>query len=204
MKKYKGLLITMVLSISLIFSSCSNALKYDFKQMESELKGLDVVVQTYDENSNIIDRIEGKSVSVSNEDKFDVKNEEGNTISKSSVIGLTIGGKSMVHTGSSLLMYEKGLTDIFDKFSKTVDIKNFDRSTPFLNRMVNDFKNLTTGKNKVILIRSQSGFPLATFVGNNVSYFSTDIEKSTGIIIDGKYLFIYRCDYSIYDLELIQ
>ena len=91
-----------------------------------------------------------------------------------------------------------------NEFSKKVDIENIDRSSPFLNKMVNDMKNLTTGKSKIILIRSQSGKPLATFYGDKVSYFATGIDKSTGIQIDGKYLFIYRCDYTIYDTELLK
>ena len=110
----------------------------------------------------------------------------------------------MLHVGSSLILREKGLTDVFDEYSKKVDIENQDRSVPFLNSMLNDFKNLTTGKSKVILIRSQSGKPLATFIGDEVSYFATDIDKSTGLIIDDQYLFIYRCDYTIYDLELLE
>ena len=84
-----------------------------------------------------------------------------------------------------------------------VDLNSFDRSVPFINRMVNDLQNLTTGKEKIVLIRSQSGQPLATFAGDNVSYFATEMDKSTGIMIDGKYLFIYRCDYTIYDLALL-
>ena len=70
--------------------------------------------------------------------------------------------------------------------------------------MVNSWGNITTGRSKVVLVRSQSGKPLATFAGDEVSYFSTGIDKSTGIMIDGKYLFIYRCDYSIYDTELLK
>jgi hypothetical protein len=69
--------------------------------------------------------------------------------------------------------------------------------------MVNGVKNLTTGQKLLILIRSQTGKPLATFAGKDVSYFTTDIDKSTGFIIDGKYLFVYRCDYTVYDLALL-
>ncbi len=86
---------------------------------------------------------------------------------------------------------------------QTVDLNNFNKSVPFVNRMVNDMQNLTTGKAKIVLIRSQSGQPFATFAGNDVSYFVTEIDKSTGIMIDGKYLFVYRCDYTIYDLALL-
>jgi hypothetical protein len=110
----------------------------------------------------------------------------------------------MVHVGSSLIIADKGLPDVFNEFTKKVDIKNFNRSTPIINRMVNDMKNYTTGQSLLILVRSQSGIPLAAYVGNKVGYFATDIDKSTGLVIDGKSLFIYRCDYTMYDLSLLQ
>jgi hypothetical protein len=202
-KKARGLILIIgIFSITLI-SGCA-LFKNEIGKMMETLKGRDAIVQTYDEESNIIDKIEGKSISVTSEDKFDTKDENGKTVKQSSVISLTIGGKSMVHVGSSLVLYEKGLTDVFNEFAKTVDIKSLDRSTPFINRMVNDMKNITTGKSKAVLVRSQSGKPLATFVGDKVSYFATGIDKSTGILIDGKYLFIYRCDYTIYDMELLK
>ena len=196
--------VLIVLLISCLTLSGCNWFSNELGKFERALKGQEVIIQTYDEESNIIDRIEGTSVSINADDAFDLTDAEGNTVEKSSVINLTIGGKSMLHVGSSLILREKGLTDVFDVYSKKVDIENQDRSVPFLNSMLNDFKNLTTGKSKVILIRSQSGKPLATFIGDEVSYFATDIDKSTGLIIDDQYLFIYRCDYTIYDLELLE
>lgn len=203
MKKIKTKVLIGIICAATLISGC-NAFKNELGKMREALKGRTAIIQTYDEESNIIDQIKGRSVSITSENKFDIKNEDGQTTNKSSVISITVGGKSMVHVGSSLIMYEDGLINVFDEFAKTVDVKNFDRSIPFLNKMINNMKNFTTGKDKVILIRSQSGKPLATFVGNNVSYFATDIEKSTGILIDGKYLFIYRCDYTIYDMELLK
>ncbi|AHM57560.1 ATPase (PilT family), putative (plasmid) [Peptoclostridium acidaminophilum DSM 3953] len=200
MRKIK-LVILGIVSMALL-SGCNLAQK-EFGEVENTFKGREAVIQTYDEESNIIDQVRGKSISVTSEDKFATKDTEGNITQESSVISLTVGGKSMVHVGSSLIVYEKGLVDIFNEYSKTVDVKNTDRSIPFLNRMINDMKNITTGKSKIVLIRSQSGKPLATFAGENVSYFATEIDKSTGIIIDGKHLFVYRCDYTIYDAELL-
>lgn len=202
MKKIKSTIIIGVICATTLMSGC-NLFKNELGKMKEKLKGRTAIVQTYDEESNIIDQVKGRSISISSENKFDIKNEEGETTKKSSVISLTIGGKSMVHVGSSLIMYEDGLTNVFDEYAKRVDVKNFDRSVPFVNRMINDMRNITTGKSKAILIRSQSGKPLATFVGDDVSYFATDIDKSTGILIDGQYLFIYRCDYTIYDMELL-
>ncbi|WP_042347392.1 DUF5052 family protein [Bacillus massiliigorillae] len=202
MKRKISILVSVILCIS-ILSGC-NWFSNELGKLERALKGQEVVIQTYDEESNIIDRVKGKSVSISADEKFDLKDSEGNKVEKSSVISLTVGGNSMLHVGSSLIMREQGLTDVFDEYAQKVDINNNDRSVPFINNMINEVKNLTTGKKKVILIRSQSGKPLATYVGDKVSYFATDVDKSTGLLIDGKYLFIYRCDYTIYDMELLQ
>lgn len=198
----KQLSAVVLIALMVLLSGC-NFLSNEIGKMKEALKGREAIIQTYDEESNVIDRVEGRSISISSEDKFDQTDGEGKTINKSSVISVTVGGDSIVHVGSSLILYEKGLTDVIEEYAKTVDIQNTERSIPFINRMINDMKNLTTGKSKVILIRSQSGKPLATFVGNDVSYFATGIDKSTGILIDGEYLFIYRCDYTIYDLSLL-
>ncbi|MGM9928109.1 MAG: DUF5052 family protein [Bacillus sp. (in: firmicutes)] len=202
MKRKCGLLIIAIIC-TFTLSGC-NWFSNELGKLERALKGQEVIIQTYDEESNIIDRVEGKSVSINADEQFDLKDAEGNTVEKSSVISLTVGGNSMLHVGSSLIMHEKGLTDVFDEYAQKVNIENVDRSTPFINSMINEMKNLTTGKSKVILIRSQSGKPLATFVGDDVSYFATDIDKSTGLLIDDQYLFIYRCDYTIYDIDLLQ
>ena len=202
MKHTKKLLLVLVLAAS-ILGGC-NWLEYKFGSIKEQFVGRELTIQTYDENSQLIDRVSGKSVSIEADDDFSLKDIDGNTVEKSSVLSITVGGDQMLHVGSSLIAFEDGLTNIFDEYIQTVDIESFDRSVPFVNRMINDLQNLTTGKEKVVLIRSQSGQPLATFAGDDVSYFATEIDKSTGIMIDGKYLFIYRCDYTIYDLALLK
>lgn len=202
--KVKLLIFLIIISTIVTAASGCNFLDNEVGKMKEALIGRQAIVQTYDEDSQIIDRIEGSSISISRDTKFDQTDEDGKTTKTSSVIDITIGGKQIVHVGSSLILYEKGLTNVFDEYSKKVSVKDFDRSIPFINEMMNDMTNYTTGKNRAILVRSQSGKPLATFVGNNVSYFSTEIPNSTGILIDGKYLFIYRCDYTIYELSLLK
>ena len=199
-KKYS--LIAVIIAATLVLSGC-NWLEYKLGSLKEQFVGRELTVQTYDENSQMIDRVQGKSVSIEADEDFSLKDANGDTVEKSSVLNITVGGKQMLHVGSSLIAYEDGLQNIFEEYVQKVDLNSFERSVPFINRMVNDLQNLTTGKEKVVLIRSQSGQPLATFAGNDVSYFATDIDKSTGIMIDGKYLFIYRCDYTIYDLALL-
>lgn len=201
MKKYS--LLVMIVALTVVLSGC-NWLEYKFGSLKEQFVGRELTIQTYDENSQMIDRIQGGSVSIESDENFSLKDVDGNTVEKSSVLNITVGGKQMLHVGSSLIAYENGLQNIFEEYVQTVDMNNFDKSVPFINRMVNDLANYTTGKAKVVLIRSQSGQPLATFAGDDVSYFATDIDKSTGLLIDGNYLFVYRCDYTIYDLALLK
>ncbi len=191
-----------MIAAMLVLSGC-NWIEYKIGSLKEQFVGRELTVQTYDENSQMIDRVQGKSVSIEADEEFSLKDVNGDTVEKSSVLNITVGGKQMLHVGSSLIAYEDGLQNIFEEYVQQVDLNSFNRSVPFINRMVNDLQNLTTGKEKIILIRSQSGQPLATFAGDDVSYFATEIDKSTGILIDGKYLFIYRCDYTIYDLALL-
>lgn len=190
----KRILIFFVLLVVLV--GCQD-LQIWFKGFEQTFKGLEMVMQTYDENSEIIDRIEGRSISIKRDKRFDSEN------SSSQVLQITVGGSEVTHVGSSLVLYETGLENVFESYLQTVDVESLDRSIPFINRMVFDFKNGFTGKEKVILIRSQNGTPLATFAGDKVSLYATEVPQSTGLLVDGKYLFIYRCDYTIYDLALL-
>lgn len=203
MKKFSKIGLCLCAIFILTITGCTS-LKYFSNNFEQALKGRDAIITTYDETSQVVDKIEGKSISISPDNKFAIKDMEGNTIQKSGVLSITVGGKQMVHVGSSLIIADKDLPDVFNEFSKAVNVKNFNRSIPIINKMVNDMKNYTTGQSLLILVRSQSGIPLAAYVGKSVGYFSTDIDKSTGLVIDGKALFIYRCDYTMYDLSLFQ
>jgi hypothetical protein len=203
LKNFKIICVSvLVVSLLLLTTGC-NWFSNEMGIMKSALKGREAIIQTYDEESNIIDRVEGKSIDIGADGSFEITDNEGSTVQKSGVMNITVGGKTMMHVGSSLILSEKGLTNVFEEYAKTTNLANNDRSIPFVNKMVNSVKNLTSGQKLLILVRSQSGKPLATFVGNDVSYFTTDIDKSTGFLVDGKYLFIYRCDYTVYDLSLL-
>ncbi|WP_415276807.1 DUF5052 family protein [Clostridium perfringens] len=192
-----------VIIISFVLTGC-NLFDNEMGELKSAFNGREAIIETYDENSNVIDRIQGKSIDVNTDDEFKQTDEKGNTIKKSSVLNITVGEKQIIHVASSLVMHETDLVNIFEDYNKKIDVQNNDNSTPIIDRIINSAKNITIGKSKIILIRSQSGQPLATFAGDNVSYFATGMDKSTGILIDGKYLFIYRCDYTIYDKDLLE
>lgn len=195
--KKKATAFTLILSM-FILVGCQD-LSIFFKGFEEEFKGLEMTIQTYDEESQMIDKIIGKSIMIERDSTFDSDWESAD----SSVIQVTIGENELHHVGSSMIIAERGLENVFDEYAKTIDVQNMQRGIPIVNSMINDFRNSFTGKKKVILIRSQNGTPLATYAGDNVSLYKTSVPKSTGLLIDGKYLFVYRSDYTIYDLDLI-
>lgn len=194
----RSVLIVLALSVVLL-TGCQDIANM-FKGFEENFKGLEMTIQTYDEESNVIDKITGKSVSIKRDTEFDTDSESKD----SSVMKITVGSNEMHHVGSSMIIAETGLENVFEEYTKTVDIENLDRGVPFINTMVNDVKASFTGKEKVILIRSQNGTPLATYSGDKVSLYKTGVPKSTGILIDDQYLFIYRADYTIYDIDMVQ
>ncbi|MFW7367315.1 DUF5052 family protein [Vagococcus fluvialis] len=204
MKKMSKLLKTLpvLVLLTVLLSGCTDLLNWgkDFKQ---DFKGLNMVIQTYDNDSQLIDSIKGESVKIEKDTTFDRKDSEGETRKESKVLSITVGGENMTHVGSSLIAYEDGMTNVFEEYAKTVKIDNQNKSVPMLNSMVNEFQNDFTGKSKTILIRSQNGSPLATFTGDSIRMSDTDVPSSTNFLIDGKRLFVYRCDYTVYDNKLL-
>lgn len=204
MKVKKILLGTFVLGGILLMAACQDV-GMTSKAIQEKVDGLSMTVKTYDENSQVIDTVSGKSLMIDRDARFDSTDSDGTSKNDSSVVDITIGKSEMIHVGSSMIIQEQGLTDIFNQYAKTVNITNEDtRGLPFMNKLINRYKDSFEGKKRVILIRSQNGTPLATFAGNKVTPYSTDVPKSTALLIDGHLLLIYRCDYTIYDKDLLE
>lgn len=204
MKLQKKIMLSVVLGLSLVSLSACQSISNWWKNTKEEWIGLEMTVRTYDENSQLIDEMSGRSLSISRNEEFDSVDAEGYSNADSSVLKVTLGNYEIDHVGSSLIAAEEGLEDLFAKYQTTVDMSNYDHAVPVVNRMVSSLRNDFTGKAKVVLIRSQNGTPLATYVGDSVSLYASDAPKTSELLIDGKRLIIYRCDYTIYDRELLE
>ena len=86
----------MVIVVLIALTGCQD-LKFFFKDFEQSWKGLNMVVQTYDVQSQVIDKIEGRGISIKRDKKFD---SEDDTID-SQVLNITVGRSEMHHVGSS-------------------------------------------------------------------------------------------------------
>ena len=200
----KKIMLSLVFVFSLLSLSACQSIQNWWKNTKEEWIGLEMTVRTFDESSQLIDEMSGKSLSIERNADFDSVDAEGNSNADSSVLKVTIGQYEMDHVGSSLIAAEEGLEDLFAKYQKTVTVEEEGKAIPVVNRMVSQLKNDFTGKAKVILIRSQNGTPLATYAGDKVSLYTSDAPKTSELLIDGKRLIIYRCDYTIYDRQLLE
>ena len=194
--------IAIVLSVFLI-TSCASLSKW-FEDLNRELKGVHATMSTYTQDGTIIDRISGDSFSFTRETTFDTKDGEGRSNKDSSVIKVSIGGDHILHVGSTLILAEDGLKDVLSQKEMKIELDNTEPGMPWLNNMVSKYRNIWQGKAKTIIIRSQDGLPIATFVGNTVEIFSSDVPKTTYFRVDGKMLLVYRADYTVYDNNLLK
>jgi hypothetical protein len=204
MKNLKRVVVVGLIAIGLVTMTGCQKVSFWLKNFQQNFTGISMTVRTFDEDSRVIDEITGRNVSIKRDKTFDTENSDGTANSDSSVLKLTVGSNELTHVGSSMVVSEKGLKDVFDEYAQTVDVTSFDRGIPVLNDMVHKLKAEFTGMKKTILIRSQNGTPLATYVGDKVTTYKTDVPKSTGLLIDNRYLFIYRCEYTIYDTALLR
>lgn len=169
--------------------------------LRSTTTGLPLTVSTYDFDGQKIDQVKAKSADIHTDSEMSKIDSNGNE--QSSVIDVDYSNKRMTHVGSTLIAYE-GMKNYEDQFSKHVNIDDHEKSVPLLNSMYQDFKNQWNSQARVVMIRSQSGKPIAVFVGNHVSVQSTEMKNSTKFTVDGHRLFAYRCDYTVYPMSSIK
>ncbi|WYJ99603.1 hypothetical protein A5821_000680 [Enterococcus sp. 7F3_DIV0205] len=78
----------LMCSMLAVLSGCQN-IRMFFKGFEENFKGLEMSIQTYDEQSQLVDQVVGKSVKIERDETFDI--QEGENEKKGDVIQITIG-----------------------------------------------------------------------------------------------------------------
>ena len=203
MGKIKHAAAAVMLAATMTVSGCA-LFESTVVDVREEFKGLEATIQTFDARGEVIDNVKGNSIAIETDNRFDVRGSDGSVTKESSVLNIQVGGKQMYHVGSALVMQEDGITNVLDDTDARAEVDNADSAAPFLTRLKNKYQNDFTGKSMTVLVRSQHGVPLGVYTGNNVSTFAAeDIPNSTALLIDGKRLFLYRVEFSIYDTSLL-
>lgn len=197
-----AIIFALVVGVVLSASGCA-AGGQAFDDLNGALKGRQGVMMTFNEESQLIDRVEGVSFHFSRDTTFDTHDSEGSSNKDSAVVQVSLGSSHIHHVGSTMIFAEAGIVNVTEGLPDTVRLSNTDPGTPWLNNIRHDFQNLWEGKAKTIMIRSQNGTPLAVYAGNAVEIFSSDMPKTTVFRVDGKLLLVYRADYTVYDTDLL-
>lgn len=155
---------------------------------------------------NLIDRVSGRSFEISLDERFEEVSvgSDGDIIrSPGDVLLISVGGSHISHVGSTMIIAEDGLAPVAGA-NTTISLTNTEAGTPWLNNLLEYNRNLWQGKGKTILIRSQDGQPIAVFAADQVEVAGTEVPKSTMLRLDGRRLWVYRADYTMYDNELLE
>lgn len=195
----------IVVVLALFATSGCAAGAMTFEDFNRAWNGIPATITTYDQAGELIDSVHGTSIQVSLDERFTETSisSDGSVISSpGEVLLISIGNSHISHVGSTMIWAEDGVEAIAGA-DTSVDISNSEQGTPWLNNLLEYNRNLWQGKGKTILIRSQDGKPIGVYAANEVEIVGTSVPKSTMLRLDGRRLFVYRADYTIYDTDLL-
>lgn len=197
----------IILAVFMVsFSGCEyvNNLVKDIK---GELIGNSFNVYFYDNYGQHFLTAEGDKIGVSaNKIQTTSLNSDGEisfNSENSSVITITIDGNNMEQVGNTVIFEEKGISKLND-FSLPKEISGNGGTINIIDRNINEIKNML-GTEKVVVVCSQLGIPIAVYGGNSVYWeIPSDLPKMTKLSVDGKALYIHRANYVMFDTNLIK
>lgn len=203
------IVIACLLVTAMVFSFAGCAMfESDFKDLKGNLVGQEFTIDTFDNFGTLTMKTHGEKINIEpnivEERSYSSEGGWGYVETMSSAITITIDGHQMTSCGDTCIFYEKGLEPEYDF---TVDEINSEAdgftSNTAIAGMVNAVKN-AFGKPVVVVIKSQTGYPIYAFSGKKVYWeIPDDMPKCTLLNIDGKHLYIHRANYQIIDVELL-
>ena len=134
----------------------------------------------------------------------------------SSVVTIEIDGNYIQSCGSTVLFKDTRLemleipsqlsiknTEMDDKYALSVNDETFKTYLGLTNWWY-DMREKGQHGQKLVLIQSQDGYNIGSFMGNDITWQIADaLPKTTKIMIDGLPLYIHRCNFTIIDSGLL-
>ena len=201
--------LVLAVGIGLWFTASVPGCSSQMSDLRGDLVGNSFVITTYDNYGQQTMKTSGKRINLKgNKVKTSGYTETGvafESYELSSVITVTIDGRELETCGDTCIFAEKGLEPDFD-FTTPEFIESHGGSPlniTSLSYTLNQYRNYF-GKARVVVIKSQTGQPIAAYSGNNVYWeVKTDLPKTTRLMIDNKALYIHRANFQIIDTKLL-
>lgn len=204
-KKFSLFFITLLI-INLSLTGCA-LLENTVNELRGDIVGNTYTIDTFDNFGKNVMQIHGQKINVQSnivKERTYTSDGWGYVKTMSSVITINIDGHQLSSCGDTMIFYEDGLVpDVnFEEENIFSTADSFGDNT-IISGIVNKYKNYF-GKPVVVVIKSQTGYPLYAFSGKSVYWDIPDnLPKFTKFTIDGKQLYIHRANFQIIDVELI-
>ena len=189
MNKKAIVLLTIIILINI--TACSE-FRSKIKDYSAEWIGLEREFHVYDDAGNETMFVKGKNTDMQ---KSSVAN----------VIRIEVDGHRWQHVGSTMIAYETGLENYVDRYKEKLilDGRNSGSITA-IDKELNEFVARLTGLQRIVIVKTQRGVPIAVFDGNNVFIEESSLPDTTKVLIDNKRLHIYRADLEVIEKSLIR
>lgn len=186
MKKY---FFVGILIISMIVIMGCASLKSEFKDLSAEWVGLERTFRVYDD--------EGRETMVVTGNNTDMQPSE-----VSNVLMIEVDGSRWQHVGSTLIAYETGLENTIEDYNEAINLSGDGHGITSIDKALNSFFSTTKGLERVVIVKTQTGIPIAVFEGDHVLIEESSLAQTTKILIDDMRLHVYRADLEIIEKSL--
>lgn len=218
MKKFKRVIIMMLCAIML--SSVCGCGEQVVEEINTESDvNLKFIAMLYDNHGNNYLNVEGKKFCIyPNKVRqwgYDTSGSWVSYFDTSSVVSISIDDNWVQSCGSTVIFKDERI-DIQKLDDGVGFIPTTSESSPSLevdDEKLNDYVRLShwwydthekgQGGKKVVLIQSQDGYNIGLVEGDDVTWEVVgELPKSTLIKVDGKKLYLHRCNFTIIDTAL--
>jgi len=188
--KKKHILILLVLALVLTTIGCTS-LKSSMKDFSAEWVGLERTFRVYDDKGNETMVVTG--------DNTDMQPSE-----VSNMLMIEVDGSRWQHVGSTMIAHETGLENVVEGYKDALNLSGDGNGITSVNKALNQFISTTTGLERIVIIKTQTGIPIAVFEGDKVLIEDSALPQTTKILIDDMRLHVYRADLEIIEKSLFE
>ena len=178
------------------------------KDWQSDTLGLARTFEVYDDAGAQTLSVHGTKTTIHQAAEFAKKSTGSDgqiSIANSGIMEITINGSRWLHSGSSLIAYEDGLKNLVNDYDNANALTGTATggTLPSWDRDIGNFRKFFTGLDMVLIVKNQAGRTVGVFEGTDVFYEQSEVDKATKLSIDGKRLYIYRCDFEFMERSIL-
>lgn len=220
MKRIINVILVIIMTLQLSGCGDNHSVTTVSENQEVEQNSIVYEVMLYDNYGNNFLNFTGNEFTITpNKVKQWGWNTDGSWTSwydTSSVITIEIDGNYIQSCGSTVLFKDTRLemleipsqlsiknTEMDNKYALSVNDETFKTYLGLTNWWY-DMREKGQHGEKLVLIQSQDGYNIGSFIGNDITWQIADaLPKTTEIMIDGLPLYIHRCNFTIIDSGLL-